>query len=88
MAMATKSDMSATNLERVLRLPGLVNTKYPQLPRCRIIHISDKRYTPEEMDAILPIEKPLSSGRERHGNDLRSPQAVQHLREIRKVGLR
>lgn len=54
MAQATRSDPAATNAERVLRLPGFINTKYAERPRCRVISNTEKRYDPEELDAVLP----------------------------------
>lgn len=56
MALVVGSDPSAVNPERILRLPGFINMKYPERPRARIINISGRRYDPEELDAILPTE--------------------------------
>ncbi len=54
MVLGIGADPSSVNAERILRLSGFINMKYPSRPRAIIIRITGNLYSPEEMDAVLP----------------------------------
>ena len=78
LAHATGADMASTNPERILRLPGLVNTKYETRPRCTVISKTGNRYDPEQINAAVPCEQ---EQRPRTSTSRKAPCCTQDIKE-------
>lgn len=56
MAQATGADPVVFNAERVLRFAGFTNTKYEEQPRAKLLKITGKRYSSDELAEVLPTD--------------------------------
>jgi hypothetical protein len=48
------ADPSGYDLTQVLRVPGTKNYKYPDTPTVSIVQITDRTYSPEELQEAFP----------------------------------
>lgn len=60
------------NRDRILRLPGFINAKYPDGPRSYLLEFHpDRRYTLEELERLIPVAEG-EEGQDRSGTEVPS----------------
>jgi hypothetical protein len=82
LAYAMGADRSGWDLTQLLRVPGTRNHKYPDAPLVELASLSETRYDPAQLDAVLPKAPEAQEGAARRSTKPRQPLAVPDLSRL------